>query len=114
MLARTGLAASCWNVWGLLAAEARASDAAPSTGPKPIRACIFVFYYGGPSHLDTFDMKPDAPQEIRGEFDSIATSVPGLRICEHLPHLAKVMHKVAVVRQRQRLPSAGSELGRAQ
>ncbi|HIE96445.1 MAG TPA: DUF1501 domain-containing protein [Planctomycetes bacterium] len=65
---------------------------------KTIRSCIFVFYYGGPSHLDTYDMKPDAPDSVRGEFSSIATSVPGLRICEHMPHMAPVMHKVALVR----------------
>src|ERR1700722_10639732 len=70
--------------------------------PKPrggqIRACILVFYYGGPSHLDTFDPKPHAPKEIRGEFGTISTSVPGLAIAEHLPHMARVMHKVALVR----------------
>lgn len=62
------------------------------------RACILVFYYGGPSHIDTYDMKPDAPAEIRGEFQSIDTVVPGIRICEHLPHCAKVMDKLALVR----------------
>jgi len=81
---------------------------------KPIRSCIFVFLYGGPSHLDTFDLKPDAPVEIRGEFKPVATSAPGFHICEHLPHLAKVMHKVAVVRSlhhTNRLhDSAGTEL----
>ena len=56
------------------------------------------FHYGGPSHIDTFDMKPNAPAEIRGQFSSIATSVPGLRICEHLPHTARVMNHVAIVR----------------
>ena len=60
--------------------------AAPAAAArKPIRACILVFYYGGPSHLDTFDLKPDAPAEVRGEFKPIATSVPGVRVCEHLP-----------------------------
>lgn len=63
-----------------------------------IKACIFVFYYGGPSHLDTFDMKPAAPAEIRGAFQSIATSLPGLRVGEHLPCMARIMHKVTVVR----------------
>jgi hypothetical protein len=57
-----------------------------------------VFYYGGPSHLDTWDMKPDAPAEIRGEFNSITTVVPGVRICEHLAGCARVMKKLAVVR----------------
>lgn len=95
------------NLGSLIWAQAAlAEQAAPTPGTlskRPtragqIRACILVFYYGGPSHLDTYDLKPDAPKEIRGEFDSISTSVPGLRICEHLPHMARVMHKVAIVR----------------
>ena len=65
---------------------------------RKIRSCIFIFYYGGPSHIDTFDMKPNAPSEVRGEFKSITTSVPGLRICEYLPHTSRIMHKVALVR----------------
>jgi len=72
--------------------------AAPKAVGNPLRACIFVFYYGGPSHLDTWDPKPDAPASVRGEFEPIATSVPGVYISEHLPHMARVMHKVAVVR----------------
>ena len=52
------------------------------------RACILVFNYGGPSHLDTWDLKPDAPPEVRGEFKPIGTRVPGLSISEHLPRLA--------------------------
>jgi len=63
-----------------------------------IRSCIVVFYYGGPSHLDTYDTKPDAPDSIRGEFTSIATTQPGLFISEHLPNMSRVMHKVALVR----------------
>ena len=59
---------------------------------------MIVFYYGGPSHLDTYDLKPDAPAEVRGEFQPIATSVPGLFVCEHLPNMARSMHKVALVR----------------
>jgi hypothetical protein len=65
---------------------------------RPIRSCILIFHYGGPSHIDTFDMKPNAPAEIRSQFSSIATNVPGLRICEHLPHTARVMNHVAIVR----------------
>lgn len=65
---------------------------------RSIRACIFVFYYGGPSHLDTYDMKPEASDTVRGEFSTIATSQPGLRISEHLPRMSQVMHKVALVR----------------
>ena len=64
----------------------------------PIRSCILVFYYGGPSHLDTWDMKPGAPVEVRGEFRSIATSVPGIRVGEHMPHSARVVDRLAIVR----------------
>ena len=77
-----------------LQAKTRSEPAAK----RPIQSCIFIFYYGGPSHLDTFDMKPHAPLEVRGEFKSIATSVPGLQISEYLPRTSQVMHKVAVVR----------------
>ncbi|MGH9673885.1 MAG: DUF1501 domain-containing protein [Bryobacteraceae bacterium] len=61
-------------------------------------SCIFIWLDGGPSHLDTFDPKPDAPSEVRGKFNSIPTSVSGLHICEHLPKIAKMMDKVALVR----------------
>src|SRR4051794_32643085 len=77
----------------------RARAASPAEpGGKPIKACILVFLYGGPSHLETFDPKPDAPAEYRGEFKPIATSATGVRIGEHLPRLAKWMHKAAIVR----------------
>src|SRR5213080_1867662 len=73
---------------------------AQAARPRPgaIRSCILVFYYGGPSHLDTFDPKPGAPAEVRGEFRTIPTSVPGVRVCEHLPKMARLMHRVALVR----------------
>ncbi len=90
-------AAGALSLGGLRSAQA---NAAPSEGPiRPgIRACIFVFYYGGPSHLDTYDPKPHAPSSVRGEFQPIATSVPGLQISEHLPHMSKVMHHCALIR----------------
>jgi hypothetical protein len=59
---------------------------------------VIVFLTGAASHHDTFDMKPDAPAEIRGEFHPIATSVPGLQVCEHLPRLAQRADKYAVIR----------------
>jgi hypothetical protein len=80
------------------ASEAIANQPSLAMAASKIRACILIFYYGGPSHIDTFDPKPAAPKEIRGEFQAISTSVPGLAICEHLPHMARVMHKVAIVR----------------
>src|SRR4051812_15043291 len=53
------------------------------------KRCLMLYMWGGPSHIDTFDMKPGAPAEIRGEFSPIRTKVPGIQICEHLPYLAK-------------------------
>src|ERR1044072_8123487 len=63
---------------------ARAPDPAPAPTPRA-KSVLFLFLFGGPSHLDTFDMKPEAPDECRGEFRPISTSVSGLQICEHLP-----------------------------
>src|SRR5438874_8303933 len=61
-------------------------------------SCILVFLNGGPSHLDTWDMKPDLPAEMRSEFRPIATAVPGVRVCEHLPRLARLMSHCTLVR----------------
>ena len=80
---------------GLPALPARAADA---VSDQRIRSCILIFYYGGPSHLETFDPKPDAPREVRGEYGTIATAVPGVRVCEHLPHCARIMDRLALVR----------------
>ena len=62
------------------------------------KACIFLFLYGSPSQLETFDPKPDAPEQIRGELKSIPSRVPGLDVCELLPQMAGVMDKVTVLR----------------
>lgn len=62
------------------------------------KRCIFLFMWGGPSQLDTFDLKPTAPDTVRGPFQAVATKVPGLQICEHFQHLPGVMDKVAVIR----------------
>ena len=56
-------------------------------------ACILLFLNGGPSHLDMWDMKPNAPTGIKGEFQPIATSLPGVQFSEHLPHSAPWMHE---------------------
>jgi len=69
--------------------------AAPSSRAKSV---IFLFQWGGPSHVDTFDMKMTAPQEYRSKYSSISTSVPGMHVCEHLPETAKVMHQFAQIR----------------
>ena len=62
------------------------------------RACLFLFMDGGPSQIDLFDMKPQAPAEIRGPYRSIASSVPGVELCEHLPRLARELHRATLVR----------------
>ncbi len=62
------------------------------------KSVMFLFLHGGAPTQDMFDMKPDAPAEVRGEFMPIATSAPGVRICEHLPKMAKWMHRAAIVR----------------
>jgi hypothetical protein len=62
------------------------------------KSCLIIFLNGGASHHDTFDMKPDAPAEVRGEFRPIASNVPGIRVCEHLPLLAQQADKYTVVR----------------
>jgi len=74
----------------------RAVAAAKRSGKA--KSVILVFLTGAPSHIDTFDPKPDAPNEIRGEFGTIATKVPGLRVGEHLPRLASRADKYAIVR----------------
>jgi hypothetical protein len=78
-------------------AHAAAQRAAPGS-PAKARSVILVFLTGAASHLDTFDLKPDAPKEVRGEFKPVATQVPGLHICEHLPRLAARADRYAVVR----------------
>src|SRR5947207_4994312 len=65
---------------------------------KSHKAVIMIYLPGGPPHQDTFDLKLDAPSEIRGEFRPISTNVPGIQICEHLPKLAKIMDKLVVLR----------------
>ncbi|MBY0514596.1 MAG: DUF1501 domain-containing protein, partial [Gemmataceae bacterium] len=80
----------------LLRAESRAAGGARNTAPA--KSVILVYLGGGLSHHDSFDLKPDAPDDIRGTYKPIPTSVPGLQVGEKLPLLARVMDKVALVR----------------
>jgi hypothetical protein len=96
-LAFTGLT---WPGW-LHARSTRTQERRPRPGTGGFgkaRACIIIFNYGGPSHLDIWDLKPNAPPEIRGTFKPIATRVSGLSITEHLPRLAQVANHYTVVR----------------
>jgi hypothetical protein len=72
--------------------------AAPQIPRGKARSVIYIFLSGGLSQLDSFDLKPDAPAEIRGEFRPAATRTPGLRVCEHLPRLAQRSHLWALCR----------------
>jgi uncharacterized protein (DUF1501 family) len=71
---------------------------AAGSGESREKSCIFVVQYGGCSHIDSFDPKPDAPAETRGPFKSIPTAVPGVRLGEHLPRLAKLADRYCLVR----------------
>jgi hypothetical protein len=83
----------------VLAAQSKAAEVgAEPAGGKSAKQIVIVFLTGAASHHDTFDMKPNAPAEIRGEFDPVSTSVPGMQVCEHLPHLAQRAERYAVVR----------------
>src|SRR5262249_39362243 len=93
------------NLATLLGFTGRAGAARPAhAGGKTFgkaKNCILLYLSGAPSQLDTFDPKPDAPDDIRGEFKTIATSVPGVRFSELLPKAAKWMPRVALVRTMQ-------------
>jgi hypothetical protein len=85
---------------GLGLPEVLRLQAQARTGRRPGKAksCIMIFLFGGPSQIDTWDLKPDAPVEFRGEFKPITTSAPGIHLCEHLPRTARVAHHLALVR----------------
>ena len=83
---------------------ARLAAGAPLDGQRP-KSCILLWMAGGPSHIDTFDPKPEAPADIRGEFRAIETSVSGIRISEHFPRFAKLVQHAAILRGMSTLES---------
>lgn len=94
---RSALRAGALGIAGLsLPTLLRAAEG--SRGRAKARHVIFLHQFGGPSHLDTFDMKPEAPEGIRGTFKPVASAVPGLNLTEHLPRFAKVLGQFAQVR----------------
>ena len=76
-----------------------------------IRNCITIFLVGSPGQLDTWDMKPDAPAEVRGKFKPVQTNVNGIQICEHFPMMSKMMDKVALIRSLHHRTGATHENG---
>jgi len=94
---RTFLVAGGLSLLGLDLAKKATSASRSATRPLA-RSTILIWLRGGASHIDTWDMKPAAPAEVRGPFRPIATSAPGIQLCEHLPHLARQTHHLAIVR----------------
>src|SRR6516225_52558 len=82
----------------MLRQRALGNNTAPAPAPTRSKAAIMVYLPGGPSHMDMYDLKPDAPTEYRGEFRPIQTNVPGVQICEHMPRQARIWDKLACVR----------------
>lgn len=81
----------------MLRAKAQAGPTSAG-GPTSQKAAIMIYLPGGPSHMDMYDLKPDAPTEYRGEFNPIQTNVPGVQICEHMPRQARMFDKLAAIR----------------
>ena len=100
LAATAGAAAAGASLGGWLG---RLAAGAPQ-GQRP-KSCILLWMAGGPSHIDTFDPKPEAPENVRGEFGAIETSVPGIRISEHFPRFARLMQHAAVLRGMSTLES---------
>jgi hypothetical protein len=101
---RTFLQVGGLSLWGLSTprwlrglAERNQAQAAPST-PRKAARCILLWTDGGMSNVDTLDMKPDAPAEYRGEFRPVASDVPGMDVCEYLPHMARTMRRVCLLK----------------
>ena len=90
----------------LLQAERRTAAHPAGARRSSHKSVIMVYLSGGLAHQDTFDLKPEAPDGIRGEFKPIATRLPGVQICELLPKMAGVMDKVALIRSIVGLPTS--------
>jgi hypothetical protein len=77
---------------------ARASTAPTTAGFGRAKSCLLLYLYGAPSQLETFDLKPDAPADVKSQFAPIATALPGVRICEHLPRIARLLDRATLIR----------------
>jgi len=109
MVRRDFLKVGALGLGGLTLADVLRLQAASPT-PRSRKAVIMVYLPGGPSHIDMYDLKPGAPQEIRGEFQPIRTNVPGLDICELMPLQAQIADKFALVRTLQTVDTHSAEL----
>ncbi|MEM0927343.1 MAG: DUF1501 domain-containing protein, partial [Planctomycetota bacterium] len=101
LLRRDALRIGGLSAFGLGAAALARTPAAHASQPTraaKAKACILIWLDGGPSHLETFDPKPDAPVEVRGPLGTVATSIPGIRLGECFPQTAKWMNRLAIIR----------------
>src|SRR4051812_12226858 len=78
----------------IFGAEALAKGTSPAPRAKSV---IFLFQFGGPSHIDMFDRKPDAPEGIRGPLKGIPSALPGVHVCEGIPRVGKILDKVTLI-----------------
>ena len=85
---------------GLAGLSAPSLFAATNGTPTPKKSVILFWLSGGPSHIDMWDPKPEAPQEIRGPFGTIPTKLPGVHVCEHLPLTANLMDRLTILRSK--------------
>ncbi|MBS0266414.1 MAG: DUF1501 domain-containing protein [Planctomycetes bacterium] len=94
--------------WGAARGKAgERQDSRPAAITPRAKSVLFIFLFGGPSQLDTFDLKPQAPAEARGEFQPISTSIPGVQICEHLPLMAQRLQHWSLIRSMTCNPGFG-------
>jgi hypothetical protein len=101
------------GLWQGRAVLGRGPETPSKNGFGRAKSCILVYLFGGPSHIDIWDMKPSAPAEIRGEFKPIASNVPGMQICEHLPRLARMADRFSIIRSLSHGDSAHGSAGHA-
>src|SRR5580700_589846 len=94
---REFLIAGGMSYFGLDLASRAAASTSDTNRKRVARSTIMIWLSGGASHIDTWDMKPNAPEEYRGIFKPMATSAPDIQLCEHLPLLSKQAHHLAIV-----------------
>lgn len=97
MTRRLALQTGGLGLLGLTMPRILAAEEHPAKIPARAKSVVFLYQFGGPSQLDTFDLKPEAPDGIRSKYGHIGSSLPGLRVSEYLPETAKVMHKVTLI-----------------
>src|SRR5262245_6704132 len=95
---RAVLSVGSLGVVGVSLADLFRMQAAAADNSPRAKSVILLWLWGGPSHLDTFDLKPKAPSQYRGPYAPIATAVPGIQVCELLPHLARRADRYAIIR----------------